>query len=101
MGRTNTSPAPCRLPTPPVHYDQILKVMDAADGMIPTVVVQHHDPQPNKPVFQKGSLGWELHPEVACRPRGLLLEKTLPGSFTDTPLEGWLRERGIDTVTIA
>ena len=38
---------------------------------------------------------------MAGRPRDLLIEKTLPGSFTDTPLEAWLRERGIDTVAIA
>src|SRR4051812_39610535 len=43
----------------------------------------------------------ELHPEVAGWPRDLLVEKTLPGSFTHTPLDAWLRERGIDTVTIA
>jgi nicotinamidase-related amidase len=34
-------------------------------------------------------------------PHDLLIEKTLPGSFTDTPLEGWLREHGVVTVTIA
>ncbi len=31
----------------------------------------------------------------------LLIEKNLPGSFTGTGLEEWLRERGITTVTIA
>ena len=42
-----------------------------------------------------------LHPEVAKRPSSLLIEKTLPGSFTDTNLEAWLRERDIDTVVIS
>src|SRR4051812_12640375 len=86
---------------PAGHLGQILRVMDAAAGRTPTVVVQHHFPQLDKPFFQKGSHGWELHPEVAARPRDLLVEKTLPGSFTNTPLDAWLRERGIDTVTIA
>ena len=34
------------------------------------------------------------------RPHDLAIEKTLPGSFTSTGLEDWLRERGISTVTI-
>ena len=79
----------------------MLRVMDAAAKKIPTVVIQHHFPQPDKPFFQKGTPGWELHPEVAARPRDLLVEKTLPGSFTKTPLEAWLRQQGITTVTIA
>jgi nicotinamidase-related amidase len=83
------------------HLERILEVMDAAEGTVPTVVVRHQVTQPGKPIFRKGSHAWELHPEVAGRPRDLLLDKTLPGSFTDTPLDAWLRERGIDTITIA
>ena len=84
---------------PAGHLEQILKVMDAAAGRIPVVVVQHGTD--DKPVFRKGSKAWELHPEVAGRPRDLLVQKSLPGSFTNTPLEEWLRGRGIDTVAIA
>jgi len=86
---------------PEGHFEKILEVMDAAAGKIPTVVIQHYFPQPKMPFFQKGTPGWELHPEIARRPRDLLVEKTLPGSFTGTPLESWLKEREIDTVTIA
>ena len=86
---------------PAGHLEQILGVMDAAAGRVPTVVVQHHFPDPDMPFFQKGTPGWELHPEVAERPREELIEKTLPGAFTNTPLESWLRERGVTTVTIA
>ncbi|WZO97912.1 cysteine hydrolase family protein [Isosphaeraceae bacterium EP7] len=86
---------------PAGHLDRILEVMDAARGKIPTVVIQHHFPQPDKPFFQRGTHGWELHKEVAGRPRDALIEKTMPGSFTGTNLEAWLRERGITTVTIA
>jgi nicotinamidase-related amidase len=87
---------------PAGHLDQILGVMDAASGKgVPTVVIQHHFDGPDAPFFRKGSEGWNLHAEVANRPRDLLVEKTLPGSFTNTTLEAWLRERGIDTVTIA
>ena len=86
---------------PAGHLEQILAAMDAAAGKVPTIVVQHYFPDPGKPLFQKGTPGWELHPEVKSRPHDLLVEKSLPGSFTGTPLEGWLREKNIDTVTIA
>ena len=42
-----------------------------------------------------------MHPAVASRKHDLLIEKNLPGSFTGTPLEAWLRERGIDSVVIS
>jgi nicotinamidase-related amidase len=86
---------------PAGHIDRILEVMDAAAGRIPVVVIRHTFTQPNRPFFQRGTPGWELHPEVAGRPRDVLIEKELPGSFTGTGLEPWLRDRGISTVAIA
>ncbi len=87
---------------PQGHLSNILKVMDAAKASgIPVVVVQHTFPQPDKPFFQQGTAEWELHPEVLNRAHDLLIEKNLPGSFTGTDLESWLRQHGIDTVVIA
>ncbi len=86
---------------PAGHLETILRVMDASAGKVPTVEIQHHFPGSDKPFFRRDSDGWQLHPEVAKRPRDLLVEKTLPGSFTGTPLEDWLRQRGIKTVAIA
>lgn len=87
---------------PAGHLPQILKAMDAATAAkVPVVVIQHTFTKPQPPIFQQGTPGWELHPEVAARPRDLLVEKHLPGSFTGTPLESWLHERGITTVTIS
>ena len=71
------------------------------DFSAPVVVVQHTFTQPEMPFFKRGTPGWELHPEVASRPRDHWIEKNLPGSFTGTDLEEWLRERGLDTVTVA
>jgi nicotinamidase-related amidase len=86
---------------PQWHLTNILRVMDAAAAHdIPLVVVQHTFPQPDKPFFQRGTPQWELHPEVQARPHNLLIEKHLPGSFTGTALEPWLRQQGIDTVVI-
>lgn len=87
---------------PHAHLDNVLRVMDAARGAgVPVVVVQHTFPQPEMPFFKKGTPGWELHPEVASRPRDHWVEKELPGSFTGTDLDAWLRQREIDTVTVA
>jgi len=80
----------------------ILRAMDIATAKgVSVVVVQHASPQAGSPVFRQGSPAWELHPEVAGRPRDLLLAKGLPGSFTGTGLEQWLKERGIKKVAIA
>ncbi len=87
---------------PQGHLDNILKAMDNAKANgIPVVVVQHTFPQPDKPFFQRNTSEWELHPEVSKRAHDFLIEKNLPGSFTGTDLESWLRQHGIDTVVIA
>lgn len=84
------------------HLGQMLRAMDAAtDAGVPVVVVQHSFPQPEMPFFKRGTPGWELHPEVASRPREHWVEKNLPGSFTGTGLEAWLRGREIGAVTVA
>jgi nicotinamidase-related amidase len=84
------------------HLANVLRVMDAATGSgVPVVVVQHTFTRPEMPFFRRGTPGWELHPEVAARPRDHWVEKGLPGSFTGTGLETWLRGRGIDTVAIS
>lgn len=83
------------------HLDAILDMMDAANkAKIPTVVIRHHQPDPESPVFRQGSDLWQLHDEVESRPRDVLIDKQLPGSFTNTPLDDFLREKKIDTVSI-
>jgi nicotinamidase-related amidase len=84
------------------HLGAILEVMDAANkANIPTVVVRHHQPDPQSPAFRIGSDLWQLHDEVASRPRDLLIDKQLPGSFTNTSLDLFLKEQNVDTVCIA
>ena len=87
---------------PAGHLRAILEVMDAAKkANIPTVVVRHHQPDPESPVFRKGSELWQLHADIESRPRDALIDKQLPGSFTITPLDNFLEERDVDTVCIA
>jgi nicotinamidase-related amidase len=87
---------------PAGSLEKIVAAMEAATANgIPVVVVQHTVAAPERPVFKKGGAGWDLHPDVARRPYDLLVEKTLPGSFTGTNLQELLRERDIDTLVIS
>lgn len=87
---------------PAGHLENILRAMDSAEShQVPVAVIQHHFPDASAGIFQRGSDAWELHAEVKSRPRDILIEKTLPGSFTGTFLSDWLAERQVQTVTIA
>ena len=91
----------------PVSYPRdslanILRAIDAAnDYGAPVVLIQHAAPQPDSAVFRQGSEEWQLRPEIAARSHQALVHKNLPGGFTGTELEPWLRERAIDTVVIS
>lgn len=81
--------------------ENIGRAMEAAtDAGVPVIVVRHGTDDPSEGIFLKGSHAWELHPEIERRPRDFLIDKTLPGSFTDTELGSVLEEAGIDTVAI-
>ena len=84
------------------HLDKILSVMDAANQAgVPVGVIRHHQADPESPLFRLNSPAWQLHPAVEQRPRSILIEKQLPGAFTGTKLEEWLKKHSIDTITIA
>lgn len=86
---------------PDGHLDRILHVMDQAHAAkIPIAVIRHHQPDPESPIFRLNSDAWQLHEEVEKRPRDILIDKQLPGSFTHTNLDDWLKQVGADTVTI-
>ena len=86
-------PIDCTLPN-------VLRAMDAAtQAGIPVVIVQHTSPA-GAPAFDKGRPGWELHPEVARRPRNHHIEKTQASVFTRTDFADWLSRHEIDTLTI-
>jgi len=86
---------------PEGSFEHIQLAMDAAHAAgIPIILIQHTAPA-GMWGFNKGTPGWEFPPEISERPHDIVMEKILPGSFTGTPLETWLREREIDTITIA
>jgi nicotinamidase-related amidase len=62
--------------------------------------IQHLFESPNAPFFVPGTEGAELHPNVKPLPGERLLVKHHANSFKATPLESWLRERGVTDVVI-
>lgn len=81
---------------------RILRAIDTADeaGM-PVVIVQHELPEA-APVFAKGSTGWSLHGDVEGRVKSdwKRVSKQYASVFEGTGLGDWLREKGIDRVTL-
>jgi nicotinamidase-related amidase len=91
---------PIAFPPLAVSLPNIGAAIDAAhDAGIPVVAIQQTMPS-TAPIFAHGSRTWEFAPVVAERRVDIVLEKTLPGSFAETNLAAWLRERGVDTVTV-
>ena len=86
---------------PPDSLKRITDAMDgAAENGIPIVVIQHGTDHPEAKSFRKGTPGWRLKGEVEVRKRAAVIEKTMPGSFTGTNLEAWIKENGVDTLVI-
>jgi nicotinamidase-related amidase len=82
-------------------FDNILKVIDASNEYdIPVILVKHTNPGKDSFTFKINSDGWKIHEEVLKRDYDYIIEKNLPGSFTGTDLESWLKDNNIDTVAI-
>lgn len=87
---------------PPVERSlpNITRAMDAAHAAgVPVVVVQHTAPA-GAPLFDRGTPGWQLHPEVARRPHDHAVGKSLPSVFSGPGFADWLTANAIDTLTI-
>lgn len=96
-----TGQMPIEFPPLSVSLHNIGRAIDhAAAHAIPVIVAAAVLPE-NAPVFQRGTEAVELHEVITSRKRDLLIEKTLPSVFAEVDLAAWLRERGVDTVTVA
>jgi nicotinamidase-related amidase len=97
-----TGSLPIAHPDVETSLERIGAALDAASAAdLNVVLVRHTEPDPEGGVFVAGTPEWELHPEIARRHHDVLIDKQLPGSFTGTELESWLREHGVDQVVIA
>lgn len=89
----------------PPREESISRIADAIDAAttagVPVVVVQHSSGS-GAPVFDPDTSAFELHPEVARRvqPSWKGVVKQYGSVFAGTELEAWLREQGVDTVTL-
>jgi nicotinamidase-related amidase len=87
---------------PQGSFENILKAMDWAHAShVPVVVIQHTSLAPEAPTFRQGTPGWELHEEIRRRHADSIIGKHMPGSFTGTGLDDWLKKNDISTVTVA
>lgn len=92
---------PIEYPPMSLTLPNVLRAMDAAaEAGIPIAVVQHTSPA-GAPVFDRDTRGWQLHPDVAARPRQLRLEKNKPSVFSSARFADWILEYDINTLTIA
>ena len=89
----------------PARDDSIASIQTAINTAqqtgTPVVLVQHELPA-EAPVFASGSATWQNHPEVAAHENAAAkrISKQFSSIFADTDLEAWLREQGIDTITL-
>ena len=89
---------------PPVEeaLGRIGAAMDAAAAAgLPIVLVRHTEPDPTAGVFVAGTPAWQLHDDVVMRAHDVVVDKGLPGAFTGTDLETWLRDHGVDSLVVA
>ncbi|MGD8968205.1 MAG: isochorismatase family cysteine hydrolase [Anaerolineae bacterium] len=64
---------------------------------LPVISVQHVDEERD---LVPGEEGFDLPDALDILPSDLHIQKTYSNSFNKTPLEGELRERGVDTVIV-
>jgi nicotinamidase-related amidase len=91
-----------RIEFPPVasSLPNIVKAIDAANANgVPVVLVKHVLPA-DAPIFAEGSVGAELHADVADRPHDHVVTKVLPSTFSSVGFEDWLKGHKIDTLTV-
>ena len=86
---------------PENSFENIIKAMDFAnENEIPVILIQHTNPGEDAVTFKKGTDEHEIHEKILKRNHVKIIEKNLPGSFTGTELEFWLKKNSIDTVVI-
>lgn len=75
--------------------------MDSANtNGISVILIQHTNLEEEAVTFKKETNEWKIHNEVFKRNHAIIIEKNLPGSFTGTELEPWLRKNNIKQVAI-
>lgn len=86
---------------PENSFDNVLKAVEAANqNKIEVILIRHEASQENAAAFVRNSSGWNIHEGILKKKHSCIIDKKLPGSFTDTGLEVLLKKMSIDTVVI-
>lgn len=89
----------------PPREDSLARIVGtittAQQAGMPVAVVQHEYPE-GAPVFAAGSQGWKVHPDVeaAVHSSAKRVTKSYASVFAGTGLIDWVREQGVDTITL-
>ena len=90
------------LPGGPAAVARIARLLEWARATrVPVFHIVHESRKPGAAIFAPGSPALAVHPEAAPREGEPVIQKHLPGSFTNTPLEAELRARGIERVIVS
>jgi nicotinamidase-related amidase len=90
------------LPGGPAAVARIARALAwARDRSMPIVHIVHESRKPGAAIFAPGSDALAIHPEASAAPGEPVMTKHLPGSFTGTALEPFLRERGVERVILS
>jgi nicotinamidase-related amidase len=90
------------LPDGPQAITRIAKALEwARSRRVPVFHIVHESRRPNATTFVPGSPALAIHPAVTPQAGEPVIQKHLPGSFTNTPLEEALRTRGVERVIVS
>lgn len=90
------------LPGGPAAVKQVARALAWARGAgVPVAHIVHESRRPNATTFAPGSPTLEIHPDARPAAGEPVMTKHLPGSFTGTPLQEWLRGQGVERVVLA
>ncbi len=93
------------IPNVPIYeaeklISNIKQVIDKArEKEIPIIYIQHF--QGEGGLLEKGTEGWEIHPEIAPLDGDIIVNKHAPDSFYNTTLQEELKKRNIEKLVIA
>jgi nicotinamidase-related amidase len=89
----------------PAREESVARIREAVDAAThadaPIVLVQHELPA-GAPVFGSGSATFQNHPDIAAYEgkAAKRISKQFGSVFAGTDLDAWLRDHGIDTITL-
>ena len=90
------------LPDGPPALGRITQVLEWARArQVPVFHVVHESRRPNATTFVPGSPALAMHPAVVPASGEPVIQKHLPGAFTNTALEEELRKRGVERVIVS